>query len=115
VELSKLQIKPGQSVAVLNLPHGLVLPVQMATPTDDAEMFVGFVVSRDDLGTMEKELAVARADQLAWIAYLKGGKLGTDLNRDALVSAASAHDLRPERKVSIDATWSASRFRPSTT
>ena len=37
------------------------------------------------------------------------------LNRDILVNAASAHGLQPVRQVSIDDTWSALRFRPSTT
>ena len=29
----------------------------------------------------------ARADRLAWIGYPKGGRFGTDLNRDRLVAA----------------------------
>lgn len=58
---SKLQLKPGQSVAVLNAPPGLVLPEVVAAAT-----------------------AAARADRLAWIGYPKGGQLGTDLNRDRL-------------------------------
>jgi hypothetical protein len=99
----------------VNLPDGLALPVQMATATDDVDVLVGFVVSRDDLDKAEKALAAARPDQLAWIAFPKGGKLGTHLNRDILVNAASAHGLQPVRQVSIDDTWSALRFRPSNT
>jgi len=45
VDLSgKLQIKPGQSVAIVNLPPGLVLPGVVATATAaDAEAVVAFV------------------------------------------------------------------------
>lgn len=41
----KLQIKPGQSLAVLNPPPGLVLPGAMAAATAaDADAVVAFVV-----------------------------------------------------------------------
>jgi hypothetical protein len=51
VDLSrKLQVKPGQSVAVLNAPPGLVLPgVPAAAAAGDADVLVAFVTRRDDL------------------------------------------------------------------
>jgi hypothetical protein len=58
-------------------------------------------------------VATARLDHLAWIGYLKGGQLGTDLNRDRLVAALPGHDVQPFRQVSIADTWSALRFRPA--
>jgi hypothetical protein len=110
---SKLQLKPGQSVAVLNPPPGLVLPeVVAAAPPPDADAVVAFVVRQDDLGSAEQAVA-ARADRLAWIGYPKGGQLGTDLNRDRLVAALAGHGVQPVRQVSIDDTWSALRFRPA--
>jgi hypothetical protein len=57
----------------------------------------------------------ARADRLAWIGYPKGGKLGTDLNRDLLVKVVYGLGVQPVRQVSIDETWSALRFRPAPT
>jgi hypothetical protein len=42
-------------------------------------------------------------------------KLGTDLNRDRLAAALAGHGVQPVRQVSIDATWSALRFRPADT
>ena len=49
---SKLQLKPGQSVAVLNPPPGLVLPdVVTAATAADADAVVAFVVRHDDLGS----------------------------------------------------------------
>jgi hypothetical protein len=111
---SKLQLKPGQSVAVLNPPPGLVLPeVVVAATAADADAVVAFVVRQDDLGSAEQAVAAARADRLAWIGYPKGGQLGTDLNRDRLVAAMADHGVQPVRQVSIDDTWSALRFRPA--
>ena len=111
---SKLQLKPGQSVAVLNPPPGLVLPdVVTAATAADADAVVAFVVRHDDLGSAEQAVAAARADRLAWIGYPKGGRLGTDLNRDRLVAALAGRGVQPVRQVSIDDTWSALRFGPA--
>jgi hypothetical protein len=111
---SKLQLKPGQSVAVLNPPPGLVLPDVVAAATvADADAVVAFVVRQGDLGSAEQAVAAARADRLAWIGYPKGGQLGTDLNRDRLATALAGQGVQPVRQVSIDDTWSALRFRPA--
>ena len=111
---SKLQLKPGQSVAVLNPPPGLVLPDMVAAATAaDADAVVAFVVRQDDLASAEQAVAAARADRLAWIGYPKGGQLGTDLNRDRLAAALADQGVQPVRQVSIDGTWSALRFRPA--
>jgi len=112
----KLQIKPGQPVAILNPPPGLTLPAsttggQPAT----APAVIGFAVHRDDLDQLGPVIVAARADRLAWIGYPKGGKLGTDLNRDRLVQALAREGIQPVRQVSIDDTWSALRFRPAVT
>jgi hypothetical protein len=115
VDLSgKLQIKPGQSVAVVNQPPGLELPGVVVAATDaDADAVVAFVVRQEDLGSVEQAVAAARADRLAWISYPKGGQLGTDLNRDRLAAALAGQGVQPVRQVSIDDTWSALRFRPA--
>jgi hypothetical protein len=111
---SKLQLKPGQSVALLNPPPGLVLPdVVRAASAADADAVVAFVVRQDDLASTDQAVAAARADRLAWIGYPKGGQLGTDLNRDRLAAAMADHGVQPVRQVSIDDTWSALRFRPA--
>ncbi|HJZ25896.1 MAG TPA: hypothetical protein VJ370_06430 [Streptosporangiaceae bacterium] len=98
----------------LNAPPGLVLPgVPAAAAEGDADVLVAFVTRRDDLPSAEQAMAAARADRLVWISYPKGGQLGTDLNRDRLAAALSAHGVQPVRQVSIDGTWSALRFRPA--
>ncbi len=58
-------------------------------------------------------MAAARSDRLAWIGYPKGGKLGTDLNRDRLVAALATHGVQPVRQLSIDPVWTALRIRPA--
>lgn len=111
---SKLQIKPGQSVAVVNPPPGLVLPgVVAAAAAAEADVVLAFVARQEDLESAEQAVAAARADRLAWISYPKGGSLGTDLNRDRLAAALAARGVQPVRQVSIDDTWSALRFRPA--
>jgi len=111
--IGKLQIKPGQSVAMVNPPPGMVVPGVPVASAADADAVVAFVARREDLEAAEPALAAARADRLAWISYPKSGKLGTDLNRDRLVAALAEHGVQPVRQVALDDTWSALRFRPA--
>jgi len=115
VELSaKLQIRPGQSVAVINAPPQVMLPpVTPGIDLDEADVVIGFATRRDDLDRLEQVFLAARADRIAWLGYPKAGKLGTDLNRDRLVEAVAGRGVQPVRQVSIDDTWSALRFRPA--
>jgi hypothetical protein len=57
-------------------------------------------------------VAAAKADRLAWVAYPKAGKLGTDLNRDILWKHVRQHGIDGVRQVAINEIWSAMRFRP---
>ncbi len=113
---AKLQIKPGQTVAVLNSPPGVTLPASApGAEPQAADAVIGFAARRDDLDGLGPVIGAARADRLAWIGYPKGGKLGTDLNRDLLARALAAEGIEPVRQISIDETWSALRFRPART
>ncbi|WP_153542033.1 hypothetical protein [Streptomyces sp. RB17] len=113
--MNKLQIKPGQSVVVLGRPDDVHLDVEAAVDAASADAVLVFVTTSGDLlgADAEAVLAAARRDALAWVAYPKGGKLGTDLNRDTLAAALSERGVRPVRQVAIDDTWSALRFRPA--
>jgi hypothetical protein len=112
----KLQITPGQSLVVLDPPPGVNLPASTAGGQPaTASAVIGFAVHRDDLGHLGPVIHAARAGRLAWIGYPKGGKLGTDLNRDRLAQALAGEGIQPVRQVSIDDTWSALRFRPAST
>ncbi|MDR2984449.1 MAG: hypothetical protein LBV34_06380 [Nocardiopsaceae bacterium] len=109
---AKLQIRPGQTVSVVNVPPGLEWPVN---PADEdpasADVVIGFAATFRDLKALGAVIHAARADRLAWIGYPKDGKLDTDLNRDLLVQAMFRLGVQPVRQVSIDETWSALRFR----
>jgi hypothetical protein len=120
VELAaKLQIKPGQRVAVLaagaEIPAGLLDGLAVVGSTDDADVVIAFATGRADLTSADLTRAVeaARADRLTWIAYPKAGQLGTDLNRDILRDALAARAVQPVRQVALDPVWSALRFRPA--
>jgi hypothetical protein len=110
----KLQIKAGQSLAILNSPPGVTLPAECPSgQPSTADAVIGFAVRRDELDQLGPVIDAARADRLAWIGYPKGGKLGTDLNRDRLVQALAVRGIQPVRQISIDDVWSALRFRPA--
>jgi hypothetical protein len=111
--IARLQIKPGQSLAVLNAPPGLELPYDPAADVADADAVIVFVTRKNDLDSAGQAVAAARADRLAWIGYPKGGQLGTDLNRDRLVAALADQGVQPVRQISINDVWSALRFRPA--
>ncbi|MFE9691541.1 hypothetical protein [Micromonospora sp. NPDC005806] len=115
---SKLQIKPGQRVVVLRKPDGVEIDGTSSGAVEDVAAADGamvFVTAAADLAAPEVEavLALARRDALAWVAYPKGGQLGTDLNRDRLAAHLSQRGVQPVRQISVDATWSALRFRPA--
>ncbi|MFD9791612.1 hypothetical protein ACFWXK_11755 [Streptomyces sp. NPDC059070] len=113
--ISKLQIKPGQRVAVLGKPDDVHLEVEGVVALDSADAVLAFVTTSGDLHEAEARAALgaARRDALAWVAYPKAGKLGTDLNRDTLAAALAERGVRPVRQIAIDDTWSALRFRPA--
>ena len=118
---AKLQIKPGQRVAALAGPAALadvpsVVSADANPPADPgaADAVIAFARNRADLESVAAPaVEAARLDKLAWIAYPKGGKLGTDLNRDILAALMTGQGVQPVRQVAIDETWSALRFRPA--
>jgi hypothetical protein len=118
--VGKLQLKSGQSVAVLDLPADVTLDlpsdiVEVESP-DEADAVLAFVTDSGALdGSATGDAVIAaKADRLSWLLYPKAGQLGTDLNRDRLAAALKARGVRPVRQVSVDAIWSALRFRPGT-
>ncbi len=115
---AKLQIKPGHRIAVVaaagEVPSVAPDGASMADTPDAADVIVAFVRSRADLATVAgPAIEAARRDRLAWIAYPKAGKLGTDLNRDILRESLAGQGVQPVRQVAIDDVWSALRFRPA--
>ncbi len=86
----KLQLAPGRLVAVLGAPADVDLGDLPVDPS--ATAVLAFVRMQADLEGEDADAAIAAArdDRLAWLAYPKGGALGTDLNRDRLAAAVTA-------------------------
>jgi hypothetical protein len=114
---AKLQIKPGQRVAVLAACDVPAVVTAEANPPGEpgaADAVVAFARNKAELGTVAAPVvAAARQDRLDWVAYPKAGQLGTDLNRDVLAALLTGQGVQPVRQVAIDETWSALRFRPA--
>ena len=114
---AKLQIKPGQRVAALaggDVPSVVTPDANPPADPGTADAVVAFARNQAELDSVAAPaIEAARQDRLAWIAYPKAGKLGTDLNRDVLAELLTARGVQPVRQVAIDETWSALRFRPA--
>jgi hypothetical protein len=103
------------TVRVVNLPPGMNLDLGAAVTVTDTHPDAVLVFAADHFALEHyRDILVqaAVADLVAWVAYPKGGKLGTDLSRDGLWKLLSPAGIRPVRQVSIDDTWSALQFRP---
>lgn len=121
--LKKLRLLPGQRALVLNPAPGYVealhpLPVGVKLSTEPEGQY-GFVhLFVRDSGQLDDLLPTAQRaveyDGVFWISYpKKSSKVQTDLSRDVLWELMSDTGLRPVTQVSIDAVWSALRFRPA--
>ena len=115
---AKLQIKPGQRIATVadtdDAPRIDALGTTAADTPDAADVIVAFVRTQAALHTVATPaIDAARRDKLAWIAYPKAGKLGTDLNRDIIRESLAGQGVQPVRQIAIDEIWSALRFRPA--
>jgi hypothetical protein len=109
--LGKLQVKPGQPVALVGgLPEGS--DSWNITP-DPAAADAVLIYVRDAAelsAAMEQLQGVAGRGALCWVVYPKAGQLETDLNRDRV--RESLVGLDTVRQVAIDDTWSALRLKP---
>jgi hypothetical protein len=110
--LAKLQVKQGQSVAVIGgCPEGAD-DWNMSTDPETADAVLVYVANASELaGAADRVRRTACREALCWVAYPKAGQLGTDLNRDLV--AAALDGLQPVRQVAIDDVWSALRFKPA--
>ena len=121
--VQKLRMQPGQRVLILNSPPGYIeglapLPAGVAVeevPAGKYDFVHLFVKDQAELKQFgPKALEAVAYDGLLWISYPKkssGAK--TDLSRDQGWEVVARAGLRPVTQVSIDATWSALRYRPT--
>lgn len=118
----KLQIRPGQRMALLNPPAGFQAALQpLPDGCEFADGPVGtldyvhlFVQNREELAALWPAAAgLGKPDCLLWISYPKQSSgVATDINRDSGWGPVTASGLQPVRQVAIDDVWSALRFRP---
>jgi len=114
---AKLQLKPGQSVAIVNAPEDAPLDLgghPAAQRPDPAEAVIVYCANRAELEQFRDEFVQpAQRDVLTWIAYPKAGQLGTDLTRNVVATLAGEDGVQPVRQVALDEVWSALRLRPA--
>jgi hypothetical protein len=119
--LKKLQIRAGARLWLVNVPGEIaealtagaeVEPVKPGERYDGALVFCG---GPEEVAALApKVIAGPAPDGLLWFCYRKG-KTGqtAGLTRDAGWEPVIAAGYRPVRSVSIDADWTALRFRES--
>jgi hypothetical protein len=118
----KLQLKPGQTVVILNAPPGyadkLMAELKEIVVTteskENAQAVILFVNSLAEAKSMASEaIRTVKAGGLVWIAYPKGtSKVKADVNRDSLWEAVKVTGWRPVRLIALDDTWSVMRIKP---
>jgi hypothetical protein len=121
--VKKLQIKPGNRVAVLNAPEGFIkslgtLPEGAKLSdklTGSSDVVQVFVKDSADLSRYAKKaISGTKQDGLLWFCYPKGSsKVKTDLNRDVIWKLVKESGWLGVSLISIDSVWSAMRFRPA--
>jgi hypothetical protein len=109
----KLQTKDLPLVLV-NAPKGFLWDGPVAKDPKTAKAVLVFMRNADELRVYSAPLvAAARRDAIAYLAYPKGGQLGTDLDRDNIWVMLQEQGIRPVRNIAIDDVWSGLRFRPA--
>jgi hypothetical protein len=121
--VKKLQIKPGQQVAILNAPTGYIknlgdLPEGVKLkeqPTGTFDFVQLFVKDSADLNRYaNKAIRAVKHDGMLWICYPKGSsKVKSDLNRDVIWDLVKESGFLGVSLISVDDVWSAMRFRPA--
>jgi hypothetical protein len=72
----KLQIKPGQPLAILSPALGVILPTASQAASLHSRCVIGLPFTLQRRPTLPA-VGAARAGRLSWIGDPKGGKLGT--------------------------------------
>jgi hypothetical protein len=111
----KLFLKPGDSLLLLEAPAGhraLFKDVELVAGSGEVPHVLLYVHNKQEL-THRLPAAAKRllGGGTLWVAYPKGKKLDTDLNRDLLWKAMEPEGFEGVRLVSLDDTWSAMMFR----
>jgi CheY-like chemotaxis protein len=118
--VEKLGLKPGLRVAVLGAPpnlesllHPLPAGVTLtARPSGEADLFLAFVRSQQDLAARLSTLARLLARQSAWLIWPKGASgIRTDLNGNIVRETGLRAGLVDYKVCSVSETWSGLAFK----
>ena len=108
---AKLQLKSGQTVALVNNSFDLDIKAAQ-TDIKSADVIIVFVISKVELAKHKSILlAAAKRGAVPWVAYPKAKQLGTDLNRDIVHKLTGSMGLKTIRQIAINETWSALRLK----
>jgi hypothetical protein len=120
----KIGWKPGQQVLAIGLPAGVddpfagvdhtSLAAGKSAPKRKFDLLLGFAADRAALKTVASAiLAAATDDSKLWVCYPKGSSgMKSDLTRDVGWEPLFDAGWIVVAIASVDATWSAVRFRP---
>ncbi len=119
----KMLLKPGMEAVVLGAPGNATtllgkLPAGARVRTElgaGAPFILAFVRNRAELDKHMAQVGPAlKPETLFWVAYPKqSSKVETDLNRDRGWESVERLGWTGIAQVAVDATWAATRFRPS--
>jgi CheY-like chemotaxis protein len=118
--VEKLGVKPGMRVAVLNAPpnvESLLAPLPSgvtltAKASAEADLFLAFVRSRQDLAARLSTLTRWLARQPAWLIWPKTASgVKTDLTGNIVRETGLAAGLVDYKICSVDDTWSGLAFK----
>jgi hypothetical protein len=122
--LQKLVVKTGYKLIIINPPDGYLdrigsLPEStnyIEMNTQPADVIQVFVKTMDEvLPNVEVWKKSLKPNGILWITYPKGtSKVKTDLNRDILWKQLKDYGFDAIAIFSVDATWSAMRFKTMT-
>ncbi|MEB3035082.1 hypothetical protein [[Mycobacterium] nativiensis] len=105
----RLQIRRGNSIAVVNAPVDSVLrllAVSRANP-HEADVVIAFATRRRDLALLKPAYRAAGSDRTSWVVYPQPGQPGTDLRWGWFLAALRQYGVTAAAQVAIDANWSA--------
>lgn len=112
---AKLGLKDGARTYLGRAPDGMAAllgEAQAATRLAGAfDFMLAFFKSAGDLDTRFPRLSahVAKGGAL-WVAWPKGGGLGSDLSLPRIIAIGYRHGMVESKTIAVDATWSAIKF-----
>ncbi len=113
--LAKLSRRPGGTMLAMGRPETLMYfaPFPNTSESGPVDVLLGFAARSTDVVVLLDAFLPrhARGGRL-WLAYpKKSGAIRSDLSRDQGWGTLEPHGLLPVTQVTLDATWSALRFR----